>query len=152
MHLRSRRQSLFLAALFAALILCACSGFPSVRFASPFGNGRWIEFRDGVVVGPPTPAIAGNFVNLSDERLGLRVEIDAIEEDDDCADSFVLGPRETRPYACAQKSVAQRKRYRVDVRVYKDLGDTDLVERVQRVVELEKGGEGELVLVGRPLE
>jgi hypothetical protein len=149
---RPRRRDLFLSVLSTVTVLCACSGLPSVRFDSPFGDGRWVEFRDGVVVGAPTPAIAGNFANLKDVRLGVRVEIDAIGEDDDCANTFSLGPGETRAYACAQKFVAAGKRYRVDVRVYKDLGSTDLVERVQRIVTLETGDEGELVLVGRPLE
>jgi hypothetical protein len=143
---------LLMSAALAMLGSLSCFNLPTVRFDPPFGYGNWVQFEDAIVVGPPTPAIAGNFVNLKDSDIAVRIEIDEIAGGDDCANSFGFGPKEKRPYACPQSFVAEGKRYRVDVRVYKDRGETNLAERIQRIVTIETGEDGELILVGRPLE
>lgn len=150
---RARAMRLSLVALLpmlagAGLSGCSSVPLPTLRFDSPFG-GEWVAFRDGLVVESPRPALAGNFVNLRKREISVRVEIDEIDGADDCATSFGLGPEQTRPFACPQSSVAEGKRFRVEVRVYTDLGDTDLAERIHRIVEIERDDAGRLVLVGR---
>jgi len=149
---RISKRLVLIAAVLAVSSLAACFKLPSVRFDSPFGQSNWVVFEDSIVVGPPTPALAGNFVNQKGSSIVVRIEVDEIEGGDDCANSISLAAKETKPYACPQSFVAAGKRFRIDVRVYKDLGGTDLVERIQRHAELQVGEDGELVLVGRPLE
>ncbi len=149
---RRIKRLLLVLLMIGACVLSGCLKLPSMRFDSPFGYGNWVVFEDAIVVGPPNPAIAGNFVNLKGSDVAVRIEIDEIAGGDDCSNSLGLGPKEKKPYACPQTFVAAGKRYRVDVRVYKDLGETKLAERFQRIVELQVGEEGELVLVGQPLE
>jgi hypothetical protein len=148
---RPRAGSILLLSGGVVLLACSSVPLPTLRFDSPFG-GDWVAFRDGIVVESPRPAVAGNFVNLRKREISVRVELDDIEGDDDCASSFRLGPEQTRPYACPQSAVAEGKRFRVEVRVYTDLGETDVAERIHRIVELRRDEEGRLVLVGRPLD
>lgn len=150
MKRKSKRFVATLVVLFASAFV-GCFKLPSVRFDSPFGQSNWVVFEDSIVVGPPTPALAGNFVNQKGSSIAVRIEVDEIEGGDDCANSISLAARETKPYVCPQSFVAEGKRYRIDVRVYKDLGETNLVERIQRIAELQVGEDGQLVLVGRPL-
>ncbi len=138
--------------LLALASVTGCSKLPSVRFDSPFGPSDWVEVQDPSVVPGPFPALAFSVVNLKDQVLSVQVEIDQIDGDGDCENDFRLEPRGTFRYSCPQRSVAAGQRYRGDLRVYKDWGDTKLAEHRHRLLEILAGEEAELILVGRPAE
>ena len=146
------RLILFGAGLLGTAIASGCSGLPTLRFNSPFGSSNWIELRDSVVVGAPSPALAVTIVNQRDVKLSVRIEIDEIAGANDCINSIPLDPGQQFRYACPQKFVAAGKRYRAEIQVYKDLGGTKVAEHIRRIVDIEKGADGGLILVGRPVK
>ena len=150
-----RLSSVLSVALLTVATLAGCSwlsGLPTLRFDSPFGETDWIELRDATVVIEPSPALAVTLVNQKDVNLSVRFEIDEIEGSSDCANSFRLSAGQKFWYSCPQPFVAAGRRYRVDIQVYKDLGQTKLAERIQRLIQIETGANGALVLVGQPVK
>ena len=148
----SKIASVLSAVLLTALISPGCSKLPSVHLDSPFGKSNWVELHDARVVTDPAPALAVTVVNLTDKQLSVRVVIDEIEGRDDCQNSFRLISEQSVDYSCEQIFVAEGKRFRAEILVYKDWGQTKLAERIRRLIEIETGEDGGLVLVGRPVD
>jgi hypothetical protein len=147
------RQACVLFSLLALLAIAGvtgCSKLPSVRFDSPFGQSEWVEVQSPSIVTGPFPALTFSVVNMRDRVLSVQVEIDQIEGDGDCENSFRLEPGRTFQYTCPQRSVAVGQRYRGDLRVYEDWGDTKLAEHRHRILEIQADEQGGLMLVGRP--
>ena len=140
------------AALLSASMGSGCFNLPTLRFDPPFGNSNWVEFQDSVVITGFSPGLGATIVNLKNKKISVRVEVDEIEGGGDCANSLSFGPLEKLGYLCPQSLVRLGNRYRVDVRVFKDWGETKVVERLQRIITIEKGKDGRLILVGRPLD
>jgi hypothetical protein len=138
----------------AAVLVAGCSSLPlpSIRFDPPFGGGDWVEAQDSTVIRKPSAALAANFLNLRDQEISVRIEIDQVDGGNDCMDIFRLGPKEKTGYFCRQASLSENAEYRFDLRVYDDLGDTNLVEHIQRMITLESNEQGVLVMVGRPMD
>jgi hypothetical protein len=136
----------------AVAALSGCSKLPSVQFDSPFGRTDWVELQDAVVVTGSSPALAVTVVNQKDVNLSLRVEIDEIDGRGDCANSFRLGPDQKFWYSCPQPAVKAGARYRTNIRVYKDWGQTKLAERIQGIVKIEAGPDGSLRLIREQAE
>jgi hypothetical protein len=153
-HTLRRLGGLGAAALASAFTLAgaACHKLPSVRVDLPFGRSDWIELRDARVVSSPSPAIGVTLVNPRDEALSVRVVIDALEGADDCENSLRLAPDQSVAYACPQRAVAAGRRFRAEIDVFRDLGQTRVVERIRRRIEIVETPSGELTLVGRALE
>jgi hypothetical protein len=143
---------LFSTALLSASMGSGCFNLPTLRFDPPFGSSNWVEFQDSVVITGFSPGLGATIVNLKNKKISVRVEIDEIEGGGDCANSLSFGPLEKLGYLCPQPLVRVGNRYRVDVRVYKDWGETKTVERLQRAITIEKDNDGGLILVGRPLD
>lgn len=151
------RQASVLVSFLSVLLLAlasvpGCSKLPSVRFDSPFGQSDWVEVQDPTVVPGPFPALSFSVVNLKDQVVSVHVEIDQIDGEGDCANIFRLEVGRTFRYSCPQRSVAAGQRYRGELRVYKDWGDTKLAERRRRILEIQADAGNELILVGRPAE
>ena len=151
--MKQRSSALLLgAALLAATLVSGCSKLPTLRFDPPFGASNWVAFQDAVVVEGFSSAISVTIVNLKDQEILVRIEIDEIEGGGDCANSLRLGPIEKLGYSCPQPLIRQGNRYRVDARVYKDWGETKVAERIRRIITIETGEDGGLILVGRPMD
>lgn len=140
------------AALLAATLVSGCSMFPSVRFESPFGRSNWVAIQDSaVVVGPPS-ALAVTFINRKEDAVSVQIDVDQIDGAGDCANSFRLDPEQSTRFSCPQQSVVVGQRYRVAIRVYNDLGETNVVERLRRTVRIVTTESGGLALQGETAE
>jgi hypothetical protein len=154
MHFITRaepRRALVCLALLA-LLAVGCFKLPTVRFEPPFGRSEWVILRDAGIVESPTPAIKVEIVSRTKAPLWVRVLIDDIEGTDDCQNSFRLEAKRSRRYTCPQRVVAAGKRFRAEIIVYRDQGQTKIAERIRRFVDVEADEEGALILVGRPMD
>lgn len=77
------------------------------------------------------------------------MEIDDLAGADDCMDTFKLEPGASELYTCAQTVVKAGKRFRASMIVYKDAGNTNTVESIRRIIELQRGPNGKLIVVGQ---
>jgi hypothetical protein len=135
--------------LVLAFLVCGCSRLPSVRLDSPFGRSGWVETHDAHVEMGPPPAMIVTVTSQKDENLSLRISIDEIEGADDCLNSIELSPRQSVLYRCSQRSVKAGKRFHAEIVVYRDVGQTRVAERIRRLIDIQEGEGGELILVGR---
>jgi len=138
--------------LFVVLFAAGCFKLPTVRFEPPFGRSDWVVLQDARIDGSPAPAIRAEVVSQTDATLWIRVLIDDIEGTDDCQNSFRLDAKRSRQYSCPQRVVEVGKRFRAEIIVYKDQGQTKIAERIRRIVVVEVDEEGAFVLVGRPMD
>lgn|GEM_PF-3492020 len=134
------------------LVVVGCSRLPTVRLDPPFGRSDWIELSDSRVIEGARPALVVTISNPKKIPLWIRMEIDEIDGRDDCMASFKLAPKMSHLYSCGQDDVSVGKRFRAEAIVYKDAGNTKATETIRRLVEIQKGPNGELILVGRPPE
>ncbi|MBW2693526.1 MAG: hypothetical protein JRE57_12985 [Deltaproteobacteria bacterium] len=140
-----------LAAL-ASLVAIGCGWMPTVKFTPPFGRSDWVELKDPHVVDDDNPAIAVTISNRKKRPIWVRVLIDEIEGGDDCQNVFKLDVGESFFFSCPQSSVEARTQYRVELLVFKDMGNTKVAERLNRLVTIQRNENGALVLVGRPAD
>ncbi len=138
----------FLAAFFA--VGCSWLSLPTLSFDPAFGRSDWIEFKDSHLIDGPTPALATTISNRKNVPLWVRLEIDELEGGDDCVNIIKLDPKTSLAYFCAQTSLREGKRFRVQAIVYRDSGNTKIAESINRLIDLRRGTDGELELVGRP--
>ncbi len=138
--------------ILAALILFGCSGLPTLKFTPPFGRSDWVELRDSHVVDGDTPAIAVTIKNRKKKPIWVRMLIDEIEGGNDCQNVFKLNEQESFFFSCPQTSITVGTRYRAELIVFRDMGNTKIAERINRIVTLQWNDDGGLVLVGRPAD
>jgi len=151
--IRKNAKRLRYIGLFALLVALGCSGLPTLKFDPIFGRSDWIEFKDShLVTESPTLALGVTISNRKGVPLWVRMEIDEIEGGDDCVNTFRLQPKTDHPYFCVQTSLRAGKRFRVQAVVYRDAGNTKIAESIHRLIDLERGEDGQLVLIGRPAD
>lgn len=80
------------------------------------------------------------------------MEIDEIEGDNDCMNILKLEAKTKVPYSCRQVSLEPGRHFRVQATVYKDSGNTKVVESINRLIEVRLAASGQLELVGRPAD
>jgi hypothetical protein len=136
----------------AILVVVGCSRLPSVKLNPPFGRSDWIYIGDSHVIEEGRPALTVTISNSKKVPLWVRMEIDEIDGDDDCWNTFKLEPGMSHLYYCTQTKVLPGKRYRVEAIVYKNAGNTQLAESIRRLVELQLGPDGKLEIFGRPAD
>ncbi len=136
----------------ASLVVLGCSWLPTIKFTPPFGRSDWVELKDSHVVDGDRPAIAVTITNRKKTPIWVRMLIDEIEGGDDCENAFKLGVGESFFYSCPQDSVHAHMQYRAELIVFKDMGNTQMAERINRVVTVEQRENGELTLRGRPAD
>ena len=151
------RKSRFLCAcsLVPILVLVglACSKpLPSVKMSSPFGYSNWVKLQDAHVAQGPRPSLGVTITNQKRNPIWVRMVIDELEGRNDCANSFKLLPGLAYEYVCPQASVNAGNRYRAELVVFKDQGNTKPTERLHRIILLKEGAGGNLVLEGRDAE
>jgi hypothetical protein len=142
------------------LVLLACvvaSGcrrgrLPTIRFTSPFGHSNWVGLEDARVIDGDAQSLAVTVSNRKSHPIWVRFEIDQLEGWNDCANSFKLIPGASHLYICPQTSISVGNRYRAELVVYKDLGNTKPTERITRSIEIHRDESGALVLDGRPAD
>lgn len=140
-----------LAAL-ASLVAIGCSGLPTLKFTPPFGRSDWVELTDPHVIDGDNSAIAVTITNQKKKPIWVRMLIDEIEGGDDCQNVFKLDVQESFFFSCPQNSVEARTQYRVELIVFKDIGNTKVAERLNRLVTVQRNESDALVLVGRPAD
>ena len=145
------------ACLLVVLVILVASGcsrmsLPSVEFSSPFGQSNWVELLDARVIDGATPALAVTVANLKKKPVWVRVEVEGIDGGNNCMNSFKLDPGTSHRYACPQTSISAGNRYRAELVVYKDQGNTRVSERIRRLIEVRRSESGALVLDGRPAD
>lgn len=132
----------------ATLAAVGCTRLPSVEFSLPFGHSDWIELRDAGVIDGVAPALVATVVSRKKDLLWVRFVINQIEGADTCEGQFKLYPQTSHPYRCPLTSVDEGARYRAEITVYKDAGDTQVAERIHRTVELQRSQSGGFELIG----
>ena len=150
-------RRLFWACLIVVLTLvsgfaCRRLSLPSVEFRSPFGQSNWVQILDARVFEGDTPSLTVTIANLKKKPIWVRMEIEEIDGWNDCMNSFKLDQGASHRYVCPQTSVAVGNRYRAELLVYKDQGNTQTTERIRRLIELIRNESGALELIGRPAE
>ncbi len=145
------------ARLLVALMILVASGcggksLPSVEFRSPFGHSNWVELRDAGVIEGATPYLAVTVLNRKKKPIWVRVQVDEMEGWNDCLNSFKLNPGASHRYVCPQTSVSVGNRYRAELTVFKDMGNTRATERIRRLIEVKRSPSGALELDGRPAD
>ncbi|MBW1882212.1 MAG: hypothetical protein JRJ58_01695 [Deltaproteobacteria bacterium] len=125
---------------------------PSVEFSSPFGQSNWVELLDARVIEGATPALAVTVANLKKKPVWVRVEVEEIDGGNSCMNSFKLDPGTSHRYACRQTSISVGNRYRAELVVYKDQGNTQVSERIRRLIVVRRSESGALELDGRPAD
>jgi hypothetical protein len=140
------------AGLLAALVVFGCAGLPTLKFTPPFGRSDWVELKDSHVVEGDSPAIAVTVTNRKKRPIWVRMLIDEIEGGNDCQNVFKLDVQESFFFSCPQSSLQARTQYRVELLVFKDMGNTKVAERLNRLVTIQRNENGALVLVGRPAD
>lgn len=123
-----------------------------VRFDLPFGHSDWITWQDVHVVEGAEPAFVVTVLSQKDRPIWVRFLIDEIEGDNDCADEFRLDPDSRYVYHCPQARLQKGTEYRADITVFKDFGNTDVAEQIDRLVTLEVTDGGDFALSGRPVD
>jgi hypothetical protein len=123
---------------------------PTVRMTSPFGHSNWIELLDSRVIEGPQPALAVTMKNQKKKPIFVRMVIDELDGRSDCANSIKLLPGVEYPYVCPQASVSAGNRYRAELVVFRDQGNTKPTERLHRLIVLKADENGNLVLDGAP--
>jgi len=144
--------SLFGFHVFLASVFVGCSALPTLRFDPPFGRSDWVEFQDSRVVAGSISALAVTISNRRNVPLWIRMEIDEIDGDNDCMNILKLEPETKVPYSCPQASLGAGRRFRVQATVYKDSGNTKVVESINRLIEVRLAASGQLELLGRPAD
>jgi hypothetical protein len=127
-------------------------GFPAVEIRSPFGQSNWVEILDARVIEGAKPSLAVTIANLKKKPIWVRMEVEEIGGRSDCMNSFKLNPGMSHRYVCPQTSVSAGNRYRVELVVFKDQGNTRFSERIRRLIEVRRSESGALVLDGRPAD
>ena len=145
-------RRMLLASILTALVVFGCSWMPTVKFTPPFGRSDWVELKDPHVVEGDTPALAVTVTNRKKKPIWVRMLIDEIEGGNDCQNLFKLDVQESFLFSCPQSSVLARTQYLVELLVFRDMGNTKLAERLNRIVTIEQNENGELVLTGRPAD
>jgi hypothetical protein len=140
-----------LAAL-ASLVAVGCSWLPTVKFTPPFGRSDWVETTDPHVIDGDNPAIAVTIKNRKKKPIWVRMLIDEIEGGNDCQNVFKLNEQESFFFSCPQTSITADTQYRAEILVFKDMGNTKVAERLNRLVTVQRNENGELVLRGRPAD
>ena len=136
--------------ILAALFVFGCSGLPTLKFTPPFGRSDWVELKDSHVVDGDNPAIAVTIKNRKKQPIWVRMLIDEIEGGNDCQNVFKLNVQESFFFSCPQSAITVDTQYRVELIVFKDMGNTKIAERINRIVTLQWNDSGTLSLVGRP--
>jgi len=144
--------SFILSGFLTALIVGGCSALPTLKSDPPFGRSDWIEFQNSHPVDGVNPALVVTIANQRNVPLWVRMEIDEIEGDNDCMNILKIEPNTSSLYSCPQVSLRAGKRFRAQAIVYKDPGNTDTVETINRLNELQVGADGRLELRGRPAD
>lgn len=138
--------------MIAALVAFGCSGLPTLKFTPPFGRSDWVELRDSHVVDGDAPAIAVTIKNRKKKPIWVRMLIDEIEGGNDCQNVFKLNEQESFFFSCPQSAITVDTQYRAELIVFRDMGNTKVAERINRIVTLQWDDDGGLVLVGRPAD
>lgn len=133
------------------LAVLGCSGLPTLNFTPPFGRSDWVELKGSHVITGDNPAIAVTITNRKKKPIWVRMLIDEIDGGDDCQNVFKLDTQESFLFSCPQTSIEERTQYRAELIVFKDMGNTKVAERINRLVTVQRDENGELVLIGRPL-
>ena len=156
MTFQARRRILRTAAFLGVLVISVAVGctksLPSIKFESPFGHSNWVEISDGRAVGGETPSLSVTIKNLKKKPIWVRMIIDDLNGWNDCENSFRLTPGSSHRYVCPQTKLTVGTRYRAELTVFKDQGNTKPTERIQRTIELEQAADGSLVLGGPPAD
>jgi hypothetical protein len=134
----------------AASVVFGCRSLPSVEFSPPFGRSNWVSLEDAQVIDGARPALAVTIANERDRPIWIRMEIDEIEGWNDCTNSFRLDPQTSHRYSCPQTSIAAGTRFRAELLVFRDRGNTQAAERIRRLIEVKRNERGDLMLEGRP--
>ena len=143
------------AACLIVALLDGCSffkGLPSVQFNRPFASTDYVDLRDAHVRRGAEPALLVTVANKRRTRIWVRMVIDELEGRNDCVNSFGLDPDESFLYICPQPTIREGLRYRAELTVFRDRGNTSVAERLNRIIEVQRNAEGELVLIGKPAE
>ena len=143
---------LLLALMILVAIGCSRESLPSVEFRSPFGFSRWVELRDAGVIEGARPALTVTVANLKKNPIWVRVDVEEIGGWNDCLNSFKLNPGASHRYVCPQTSLSVGNRYRAEIIVFKDRGNTKATERIRRLIDVKRSQSGALVLDGRPAD
>lgn len=133
----------------ASLVVVGCGWMPTVKFTPPFGRSNWVELKDPHVVEGDNPAIAVTITNRKKKPIWVRMLIDEIEGGNDCQNVFKLDVQESFFFSCPQTVIQARTQYRVELMVFKDMGNTKVAERLNRLVTVQQNENADLVLVGR---
>jgi len=146
------RKCMLPAGILAALVVFGCGGLPTLKFTPPFGRSDWVELTDSHVVTGDNSALAVTITNRKKKPIWVRMLIDEIEGGNDCQNVFKLDVQESFFFSCPQSSLQARTQYRVELIVFKDIGNTKVAERLNRLVTIQRNENGALVLVGRPAD
>jgi hypothetical protein len=138
--------------ILAALVAFGCSGLPTLTFTPPFGRSDWVELKDSHVVDGDNPAIAVTIKNRKKQPIWVRMLIDEIEGGNDCQNVFKLNVQESFFFSCPQSAITVGTQYRAELIVFKDMGNTKVAERINRIVTLQWNDSGTLALEGRPAD
>jgi hypothetical protein len=133
------------------IIAAGCTkSLPSIKFESPFGHSSWVEISDGRAVGGTTPSLSVTVKSLKKKPIWVRIIIDDLNGWNDCANSFRLAPGSSHYYVCPQTALTVGTRYRAELTVFRDQGNSKPIERIERTIELGQAADGSLVLGGPP--
>ena len=140
------------ASILTAVVVFGCGWMPTVKFTPPFGRSDWVELTDSHIVGGDAPALAVTITNRKKKPIWVRMLIDEIDGGNDCQHVFKLNVQESFFFSCPQSTVQARTQYRVELIVFKDMGNTKVAERLNRIVTVQLNENGDLMLVGRPAD
>jgi len=149
---RPHARRILRAGLLGMLLAPGCKTFPTLEVELPFGHTGWIEIAEVRVVEGAAPALAATFIARKDQPVWVRLTIDGVDDERGCEDEFQLDPYTRYPFRCPQVSLAAGMRYRAELVVYKDIGDTHIAERIRRHLEILASEGGGLELAGRPAD
>jgi hypothetical protein len=135
--------------LVVTLALAGCIRLPTLRFNSPFGETNWVALTQSQVLEKPSPAFVVTVTNQKNQPLWVRFLIDEIDGANDCADVFQLDPESSYTYRCPQATLKEGAGYRAELTVFKDFGNTEVAERLNRIVLLRMDEEGGYTLIGQ---